>query len=176
MAGTTPRWDKTVALNESRRPSRAWLSQSEVGAAPLRPGHSWLGWAALLAVGAPLWVEAARILVTRPQVVLYGDQALMDLAARRAAHLDQLVGPYSRAGFHHPGPAVFYLLAPFVRLLASSGSGCIGGGVINLAALTASVAVVWHRAGPGALWAAVSINAFCLCVGVGTLRDHGTHT
>ena len=173
MAGTTPRWDKTVALNESRRPSRAWLSQSEVGAARLGPGHSWLGWSALLAVGAPLWVEVARILVTRPQVVLYGDQALMDLAARRAAHLDQLVGPYSRAGFHHPGPAVFYLLAPFVRLLASSGSGLyLGAVVINLAALTASVAVVWHRAGPrSALWAAVSINAFCLCVGVGTLRE-----
>lgn len=173
MAGTSPRWGKTVALNESRRPSRAWLSWSGAGPEGLRRRGSWLGWFALLAVGAPLWVEAARILVTRPPVVLYGDQALMDLAARRAAHLDQLVGPYSRAGFHHPGPAVFYLLAPFVRLLGSSGSGLyLGAVVINLAALTASVAVVWHRAGPrSALWAALSINAFCLCVGLGTLRE-----
>jgi hypothetical protein len=118
-------------------------------------------------------VEATRTLVSRPPVVLYGDQALMDLAARRASYLDQLVGPYSRAGFHHPGPAVFYVLAPFVRLLGSSGSGLYLGAIfVNLAALTASVALVWHRAGPkSALWAAVSTNLFCLCLGIGTLRE-----
>ena len=118
-------------------------------------------------------VEAVRIAVERGQVVLYGDQALLELGARRAIHLDQLVGPYSREGFHHPGPAVFYLLAPFVRLLEPAGPGLYLGAIaISGAALIAAVAVVWRRAGPAAaLWAAAAIDLYCLCLGVGTLRQ-----
>jgi len=118
-------------------------------------------------------VEAARILLQRPRLVLYGDQALLELGARRAAHFDQLVGPYSRNGFHHPGPAVFYLLAPFVRLLEPSGPGLyLGAVVVNAVALVAIVAVVWRRAGgTAALWTAGALDVFCLCLGVGTLRE-----
>ncbi len=123
--------------------------------------------------GAFLLAEAGRILVRRPHVVLYGDQALLELGARRAIHLDQLVGPYSRGGFHHPGPAVFYLLAPFVRLLEPAGPGLyLGAAVLNAACLVAAVAVIWRRVGPlAALWAATAIGLFCLCLGVGTLRE-----
>jgi hypothetical protein len=124
-------------------------------------------------VGAFLLAEAGRILAERPHVVMYGDQALLELGARRSIHLDQLVGPYSRSGFHHPGPAVFYLLAPFVRLLEPTGPGLyLGAVVLNAAALVATVAVIWRRVGPvAALWAAAAIDVFCLCLGVGTLRE-----
>ena len=93
--------------------------------------------------------------------------------ARRAAQFDQLVGPYSREGFHHPGPAVFYLLSPFVRFLEPTGPGLyLGAIVISGAALAATVAFVWRRLGPlAALWAAVAIDLYCLCLGVGTLRE-----
>ena len=123
--------------------------------------------------GAFLLAEAGRILARRPHVVLYGDQALLELGARRALHLDQLVGPYSRGGFHHPGPAVFYVLAPFVRLLEPAGPGLyLGAAVLNAACLVAAVAVIWRRVGPlAALWAATAIGLFCLCLGVGTLRE-----
>lgn len=40
-----------------------------------------------------------------------GDQALNSLLAVRAEHGTQLVGNYSRVGFHHPGPALLYVLA-----------------------------------------------------------------
>jgi hypothetical protein len=135
--------------------------------------QSWLGWLAVAAVAAFPITEAVRLLVQRPHVVLYGDQALLELGARRAVHLDQLVGPYSRNGFHHPGPAVLYLLAPFVRLLEPSGPGLyLGAVVINGAALIAAVVVFWRRLGPvAAVWAAVAIDVFCLCLGVGTLRE-----
>jgi len=118
-------------------------------------------------------VEAVRILVQRPHVVLYGDQALLELGARRAAHLDQLVGPYSRNAFHHPGPTVFYLLAPFVRLLEPAGPGLyLGAVVLNAAALVAVVAVVWRRIGAAAaVWTAAAIDLFCVFLGVGTLRE-----
>jgi hypothetical protein len=118
-------------------------------------------------------VEAVRILLRRPHVVLYGDQALLELGARRAVHLDQLLGPYSRDGFHQPGPVLLYLLAPFVRLLEPAGPGLyLGAVVLNGAALTAAVIVLWRRLGPlVAVWAAVAIDLYCLCVGVGTLRE-----
>jgi hypothetical protein len=104
---------------------------------------------------------------------LYGDQALLELGTRRAIHLDQLVGPYSRSGFHHPGPAVFYLLAPFVRLFEPSGPGLyLGAVILNATALIATVVIIWRRVGPlAALWAAAAIDLFCLCIGVGTLRE-----
>jgi hypothetical protein len=124
-------------------------------------------------VGAFLLAEAGRILAQRPHVVMYGDQALLELGARRAIHLDQLLGPYSRNGFHHPGPSVFYLLAPFVRLFEPTGPGLyLGAVILNAAALVATVAVIWRRVGPlAALWAAAAIDVFCLCLGVGTLRE-----
>src|SRR5690348_18094210 len=78
-----------------------------------RKPPGWAGWLAVGTVTAFLLAEAGRIVAQGQHVVMYGDQALLELGTRRAIHLDQLVGPYSRSGFHHPGPAVFYLLAPF---------------------------------------------------------------
>ncbi len=128
---------------------------------------------AVAAVAAFPLTEAVRIVVARSHLVLYGDQALLDLGTRRAIQLDQLVGPYSRAGFHEPGPAVFYLLAPFVRLFEPGTAGLyLGAVVVNVAALIATVAVLWRRHGPlVALWAAAAIDLFWLCVRVGTLRE-----
>jgi hypothetical protein len=37
-----------------------------------------------------------------------GDYAALELYTRLAAQGRQLLGPYSRFGFHHPGPAYFY--------------------------------------------------------------------
>ena len=128
---------------------------------------------ALVAVAALPVAEAVRIVARHSHVVLYGDQALLELGARRAAQLDQLVGPYSRDGFHQPGPALFYLLAPFVRILEPAGPGLYLGAIaISGAALIVAVAVLWRRFGAMvALWAAAAIDLYCLCLGVGTLRE-----
>jgi hypothetical protein len=128
---------------------------------------------AVVAVAVFPFAEAVRIIAQSSPQVLYGDQALIELGARRAWHLDQLVGPYSRYDFHHPGPAMFYLLAPWVRLLEPSGPGVyLGAIVINGVALSVSVALLWRRSGAAvALWAAAAIDLFCLCVRVGTLRE-----
>lgn len=42
-----------------------------------------------------------------------GDGAFIAAAAHHARGLGAMLGPYSRYGFAHPGPAMFYLLAPF---------------------------------------------------------------
>ncbi len=135
--------------------------------------RTWLGWLAVAVVAALPAVEAVRIMVQRSPLVLYGDEALLELGARRATHLDQLVGPYSRVGFHQPGPAIFYLLAPFVRLFKPGGPGLfLGAIVISGAALVATVVVLYRRVGPvAALAGAIAIDLFCLCVQVGTLRE-----
>ena len=39
------------------------------------------------------------------------DSAANSLSVDRAKHFAQLYGPYSRWGFHHPGPAAFYIQA-----------------------------------------------------------------
>jgi hypothetical protein len=135
--------------------------------------HRWIGGLALIVVAALPVVEAVRIVVQHQSVVLDGDEALLALGARRAGDFLQLVGPYSRVGFHQPGPAVFYLLAPFVRLLGPGGAGLFLGAIaISGAALIATVAFLWRLIGPvAALWAAVVIDLYCLCLQVGTLRE-----
>jgi hypothetical protein len=51
-----------------------------------------------------------------------------------------LIGAFSRFGWHHPGPALYFVYAPFVRLLGGSTSGLLvvslasAGGVVVLAA------------------------------------------
>jgi hypothetical protein len=132
-----------------------------------------VGWVAIAAVAAFPLAEAVRVTMSRSRLTLYGDQALLDLGVRRALQFDQLVGPYSRAGFHQPGPAVFYLLAPFVRMFEPGTAGLYLGAIaVNGAALIATVAILWRRHGPLlALWAAVAIDLFSLCVRVGTLRE-----
>ncbi len=39
------------------------------------------------------------------------DMAVNSLAVGRARHFAEWYGPYSRWGFHHPGPVFFYVLA-----------------------------------------------------------------
>jgi hypothetical protein len=75
--------------------------------------------------------------------------ALIELATRHAARGEQLLGPYSRFGFHHPGPAMFYVLAP---LYAASGglfaSMLFTALVANTVLLGAAAWTAW-RAGRG---------------------------
>ncbi len=45
-----------------------------------------------------------------------GDPAVIELYTWQASHGLWMYGPYSRFGWHHPGPLYFYLLAPFYSL------------------------------------------------------------
>ncbi len=101
------------------------------------------------------------------RVVFYGDEALEALATRDVWRGHQLLGPYSRFGWHHPGPALFYALAIPDRLLASTGTGMlIGILLLNAAAVAAVVLLVGRRAGPwAALWAAGCLALLHLAFG-----------
>jgi hypothetical protein len=80
---------------------------------------------------------------------------VLELYTRLAAEGHQLLGPYSRFGFHHPGPAYFYASVP---LYVASGERFVG--ILLTAALIAvlSIALLLRRVGrsggTGALLAA----------------------
>ncbi|HZR22273.1 MAG TPA: hypothetical protein VFA59_01720 [Vicinamibacterales bacterium] len=94
-----------------------------------RTSRSWIAATAASVVGVIL----AR--VAQPFAPV-SDIALTEIYAREAARLHLLVGPYSRFGWHHPGPLYFYWLAPFYA---------VGGhttAALNAGALTLSLATV----------------------------------
>jgi len=103
-----------------------------------RPGVVGLVSAVLVVVP---FLVAAVVALTTGHLVLGGDQALIGLDALDARHLEQGVGPYSRMGWAHPGPAWTYLLAPVWWLLGSSSPALIAAS-LTVHALGAVLVVV----------------------------------
>lgn len=99
---------------------------------------------ASVAALAPAAVLAVRSLGS--SWVATGDYSLIELRARAVgtAHTP-LVGPYSRFGWNHPGPALFFALAAPYRLLAGQSKGVLLGTVLIAAAATVAVVVTLLR-------------------------------
>ena len=64
----------------------------------------------------PFLVIALRALVDRGHAYLNGDFALLDMQVRGALRWQELVGVYSRFGWHHPGPLYLYLISLVERI------------------------------------------------------------
>jgi hypothetical protein len=111
---------------------------------------------------APLLVSALYLLVVvgadyHPN----GDVALTELHTRDVGHHMLWLGPFSRDGWYHPGPALFYLLAPPYRLLGSSGAALSGGALLINGASVVGMAAVARRRG-GAVLALLTLVACSL--------------
>lgn len=87
----------------------------QAGPAP----HRWWGWLALGLVVLPLVVSAVYLRLWHDDHRAVGDLALTELQTRDVGRTWIDLGPYSRDGWSHPGPALFYALAPLYRLLGS---------------------------------------------------------
>jgi hypothetical protein len=87
-----------------------------------------------------------------------GDFALMDLRVRDVWSSEiPLVGAYSRFGWNHPGPAVYYLLAPVSGVTGSAAWGTLVANALVQAAVVAAIAyVAWRAGGIARLLAALS--------------------
>lgn len=121
-----------------------------------------------LVLALPLLVGAVRLAANLTDGFwAYGDLAVIELSVRNALRGDQLLGPYSRFGWDHPGPALFYLLAPVYWLAGSDTRALfLSTWVVNAASLLAVVAVVRRRAGrTAAWWGAAGLLAWLVCVG-----------
>lgn len=110
------------------------------------------GIAAIL-LAAPLLVLLAHTLAEPlPEVMVHGDLALIELATLKATRFEQVAGPYSRFKMHHPGPALFYWLAPFYQLGGRRyGALCLGILVLDGAAFGLLMLVPWRLAGAAGL-------------------------
>jgi hypothetical protein len=75
------------------------------------------------------------------------DLAQIELRIRDVGHHEVLLGPYSRDGWYHPGPAMFYLLALPYRLTGSSSAGMDAGALLINGAAVAGMALVARRRG-----------------------------
>lgn len=76
------------------------------------------------------------------------DYALTEMQVRDVGRHPVLVGLYSRDTWNHPGPALFYLLAPVYRLVGSMSVGMhVGALLINGAALVGMALIARRRGG-----------------------------
>ncbi|MCB1167166.1 MAG: hypothetical protein KDK33_13475 [Leptospiraceae bacterium] len=71
-----------------------------------------------------------------------GDPALAEMAVQEAGQFERILGPYSRFGWNHPGPLVYYLLWPFYALVQCSIGLQISAFVVKILILTISGALL----------------------------------
>lgn len=75
-----------------------------------------------------------------------GDRSLIELRVRDVGANTPLVGPYSRYGWSHPGPAMYWLWAIPYRLTGSTPvSLLIATAVINAGSVAAMLWIAWRR-------------------------------
>ena len=114
---------------------------SRPAARPARP----LVIAVAVAIAIPFLVLLVRTVLS--PWVSFSDWATIELRVRDVGTSSTpLVGPYSRYGWNHPGPLLFYALALPYRLLGREGKGLLFGTfLVNTGALAAIGVVLWRR-------------------------------
>jgi hypothetical protein len=95
----------------------------------------------------PLVVSAFALLLGQGDYVAIGDLAATELITRDIGRDAVALGPYSRDGWHHPGPALYYVLAVPYRLLGSTASALDVGALLVNGASVAGMAFVARRRG-----------------------------
>jgi hypothetical protein len=114
------------------------------------------------ALTAVAFLPVAMVVVTKAgrRYVPVGDIALIDLRVRDVwSRAIPLVGPYSRLGWNHPGPAMFWLIAPLSGLFGRPAWATLVGGVlIQGVAIVAIGRLAWRKGGLPLVAAALAIN------------------
>ncbi len=83
----------------------------------------------------------------------FGDTAVLMLRTLAASRGHELLGPYSRFGWQHPGPAFFYWAAPFLRLSGLRVGGmALAAALCNLGWVLVAVTAAKRAGGRAAAW------------------------
>jgi len=133
-----------VHTESTDRSSRAATSRAVRRAERKRSRVPWLVGAALLIGLAVTFITAQIGFHKAPSGLIAGDFSAIELRVIMAWRHPLLVGPYSRFGFHHPGPMLYYVLAPVYHL--------VGGGVVGMLAASTTVHVCTIGATLAAAW------------------------
>lgn len=137
--------------DESATPRRPESGPPRAARAPSLPGCADRTlWLALGVVVLPS-VVATIVALTRDWFPA-GDQALQVLRVSEVGtHHTPLVGAYSRFGWHHPGPLLFWLSAPGFRLAGPAGV-LAAVGLVNAASAALAVVASRRIGGPSLMW------------------------
>ncbi len=142
------------------------MSLNVVSPEPSNPTGSdrLLRWVVLLAATTP--AIAATLSAIGAHWVPGGDQALevLRISDVGGSHTP-LLGAWSRWGWSHPGPALFWLLAPWQRALGNDGV-LLGCGLIAISSIGGAVAIGLRRGGT-ALGALVALAGVVLTSALG---------
>jgi hypothetical protein len=125
-------------------------------------------------VVAPLVAVAIVQLVRNNWFVPKFDFAIQELAVQDAVHGVRLLGPYSRFGFNHPGPMMFYAVVPWYEALGNNGglAMVMSRLTVDAACLALIVVLVDRIGGRTAAWgAAAGLAWFELRAGLEWFRD-----
>jgi hypothetical protein len=127
---------------------------------------------AVLFMATPL-VVAMIWCLTQDRWYPSGDRALIEMYTRDIGHHAVLLGPYSRFGWHHPGPALYEVLALPYRLTGSNGLGLMLGVVLINAIAAAGIALVAYRRGGRTLliWTLIVLGLYLHALGPQQLTD-----
>ena len=122
---------------------------------------------------APLALLLVSLIIGGGPANQSADDAVIGMAARDATHRLVSLGPYSRYGWHHPGPAYLYILGIPTRLWGGSPTGTwIGATALCLLAAAGAVLALRRWGGPRAgWWAAVGVLLVTCGIGPGLWRD-----
>lgn len=75
-----------------------------------------------------------------------GDWAVLTLRVEDVGRYTPLVGPYSRYGWNHPGPLLYWVLAPLYHLFGDRPVALLTAtGLLNAAAVAATLVLAWRR-------------------------------
>jgi hypothetical protein len=119
-------------------------------------GRSWsdrlsdrlVGRLALAFTLAPFVVSAVWLVVTvGGEYKSVSDHALTEMHTADVGRHEVLVGLYSRGDWNHPGPALFYVLAPFYRLFGERSIGISLGALAINGAAVAGMGLLARRRG-----------------------------
>jgi hypothetical protein len=121
----------------------------------------------------PLIVAAGVLVRVSSGFHAVGDIALSELHTRDVGRHAVLLGPYSRDGWNHLGPAMYYLLAPLYRVTGSRSSGMyIGALAVNAVALAGMASIAWRRGGlHSLLFTSLGVTLVMHALGPQFLRD-----
>ena len=102
-----------------------------------------------------------------------GDWAVLNLRVEDVGRLTPFVGPYSRFGWNHPGPLLYWVLAVPYHLLGGRPVALLAAtGLVNAAAVAATLAVAWRRGGlPLLVASGAAIGLLSQAIGPALLRD-----
>jgi hypothetical protein len=97
-------------------------------------------------IAAAVAITLATLLRGAPQGIATGDAAVAELYVLHAMRTAWPFGPYSQYFWHHPGPAMFYALAPLYGAAGQNPAALnLGAAFINIAAIAGGMWLAARR-------------------------------